>query len=80
MSKKIRIFWTPKNKSIQEPTPHHTVICLKCGYLYNRKTRKYSKKCPKCKTTYINTKKTEFYINTKIKKILVGKNMEMKRQ
>lgn len=77
MSKQLKPFWNKRIGSIQEPYPHHTTLCLRCGYLYNRTNRK-SNKCPKCGHIYSNIKSSEFYVGKK--KIYFGKNLELKRK
>jgi len=63
--------------SIQEPYPHHTVICLKCKHVYNRKSP-MSKKCPKCGNKYEKILKSEFHKSKLF--IYTGKNMERMRK
>ena len=78
MSKQIKPFWNRrKYDSIHEPSPHHTVLCMKCGYMYTRKSST-SKVCPKCGLKYKGRKVSEFYVGKK--KIYLGKDMESKGQ
>ena len=79
MPKQFKPFWTKKYDSVQEPSPHHTVLCMKCGYLYNRRNST-SKNCPKCGTSLLNNKKSEFFVDVKRKQIRYGKNMESKQR
>lgn len=81
MAKKFNPFWEKRIGSIQEPFPHHTVVCLKCGYLYNRR-KKFSKRCPNCAHLFNkkNTRMSEFYISKKKKKIFYGNDLKNKRK
>lgn len=77
MSKQFKPFWKITNSSIQEPSPHHTVLCKSCGYLYNRRAR-ISHSCPKCNISYHKVTKSEFYVGKK--KIYLGKDLEKQRR
>jgi hypothetical protein len=78
MAKQFKPFWKDRTGSIQEPSPHHTCLCKKCGYVYNRNGKK-STKCRSCKTKYgKDICFTEFYVGKK--KIYVGKNLEGQRK
>jgi hypothetical protein len=75
--KKFKKFWRLPFDSIQEPLPHHTVLCLTCGTLYNRKT-KIEKKCKFCEKFFNKNKLSEFYVAKN--KIYFGKDLEERRK
>lgn len=76
MVKIIKNKWKLPYDSIQEPSPHHTVYCLKCGALYNRTTKK-EKTCKVCKRRFKRIKMSEFYVGKT--KIHIGKDLETRR-
>jgi len=74
--KKFEKFWNLSFDSIQEPPPHHTVLCLSCGALYNRE-EEIEKKCKSCGKIFTKNKTSEFFVGKD--QIHFGKNLEWRR-
>ena len=75
--KRFTPFWKMDYDSIQEPPPHHTVLCMHCGSLYNREG-KIEKECRECGVKFKKNKISEFYVGKK--KIYYGKDLEKRRK
>jgi hypothetical protein len=77
MSKQFTPFWKKTYDSVQERYPHHTILCMTCGYLYNRRAR-VSRRCPKCGHYLKHNKISEFYVGKS--KIYYGRGIEKRRK